>query len=86
MVVVAGAADANCKLAVGPSDCVDLALLGQALQVAVNGRQSNASQVLVQLLSGQRRLVLPQRLKDCPPLLGLPGCLLVSCSSHNNWE
>lgn len=74
VVVVPVAAGAIRGLAVRAADRVDLAVLFEATEVAVDRGKANLVEALVQLLSGQRTLALLQCFDDRRTLNRRPAC------------
>lgn len=68
VVVMAVGAGAVGSLAIGTTDRVDLVVLFEAAEVAVDGGQSDLVEPFVQLLGGQGAVALLQLFDDCGAL------------------
>ena len=64
VMMVAVPAGAVCGLAVGAADRIDLTVLFETAEIAVDGGQADLVEALVQLLRSQRALALGERFDD----------------------
>lgn len=83
VVVVTVSAGAERHLAARATDRIDLTVLCQAVEIAVDRREPDPVESLVQLLCTERLMALRQRADDRGLLLGFPstrrgGCFLLT--------